>query len=73
MVFDPTSRRGAFPVAIVGVACRFPGANNPEEYWSLLKSGGDAVGTVPPDRWDVDYYYNPDLNRAGKISRVHVT
>jgi acyl transferase domain-containing protein/acyl carrier protein len=67
MVFDPTSRHAPFPVAIVGVACRFPGANSPEEYWSLLKSGTDAVGTVPPDRWDVDFYYNPDQTRAGKI------
>ncbi|HEX4111431.1 MAG TPA: type I polyketide synthase [Stellaceae bacterium] len=67
MVFDPTSRRAPFPVAIVGVACRFPGADSLEEYWSLLKSGTDAVGTVPPDRWDVDFYYNPDQTRPGKI------
>jgi len=67
MVFDPTSRHAPFPVAIVGLACRFPGANNPKEYWSLLKSGTSAVGTVPADRWDSDYYYNPDPARAGKM------
>jgi acyl transferase domain-containing protein/SAM-dependent methyltransferase/acyl carrier protein len=49
------------------LACRFPGADSPDEYWSLLKSGIDAVGTVPPDRWDVDFYHNPDQTRAGKI------
>ncbi len=38
------------PVAIVGMACRFPGANSPEEFWSLLKSGESAVREIPADR-----------------------
>jgi acyl transferase domain-containing protein/NADPH:quinone reductase-like Zn-dependent oxidoreductase/NAD(P)-dependent dehydrogenase (short-subunit alcohol dehydrogenase family)/acyl carrier protein len=67
MAIDPPSRLAAFPIAIVGMACRFPGADNPDSYWNLLKSRIDAVGTVPRDRWDSDYYYNPDPGRAGKM------
>ncbi|MEM7050081.1 MAG: beta-ketoacyl synthase N-terminal-like domain-containing protein [Acidobacteriota bacterium] len=40
------------PVAIVGIACRFPGASDPAAYWRLLESGGCALSEVPTDRWD---------------------
>jgi acyl-CoA synthetase (AMP-forming)/AMP-acid ligase II/3-oxoacyl-(acyl-carrier-protein) synthase/acyl carrier protein len=38
-------------IAIVGMGCRFPGAENPEAFWQLLQSGRDAIGEVPGDRW----------------------
>ncbi len=38
------------PIAVVGLACRFPGADSPEELWQLLVDGRDAIGEVPPDR-----------------------
>ncbi|MFJ8577834.1 SDR family NAD(P)-dependent oxidoreductase [Micromonospora sp. NPDC093277] len=41
----------AEPAAIVGMAGRFPGADSVEELWDLLRSGRDAVGAVPPQRW----------------------
>ncbi|XVS67487.1 SDR family NAD(P)-dependent oxidoreductase [Actinosynnema sp. CA-299493] len=37
-------------VAVIGLACRFPGAADPDEYWRLLRSGGDAIGAPPADR-----------------------
>ncbi|MEE1942545.1 aminotransferase class I/II-fold pyridoxal phosphate-dependent enzyme [Streptomyces sp. TRM 70361] len=40
------------PIAIIGMGCRFPGAPDPESYWRLLTDGRDAVGEVPPGRWD---------------------
>merc|ERR1712117_325016 len=55
------------PIAIVGMACRFPGgANDPSTYWNLLHNGIDAITPVPPDRWDVNAYYDPDPEVPGK-------
>lgn len=57
------------PVAIVGMACRFPGgANNPEEFWKLLLGNDDGIREVPADRWDVDAYYDPDPAAPGKMN-----
>jgi acyl transferase domain-containing protein/acyl-CoA synthetase (AMP-forming)/AMP-acid ligase II/acyl carrier protein/SAM-dependent methyltransferase len=42
---------GHEPIAIVGMGCHFPGAGSPEELWQLLKSGVDAIGTIPNGRW----------------------
>ncbi len=59
------------PIAIVGMACRFPGgANNPEKFWELLEKGVDAVTEVPPDRWDAKKYYDPDPTAPGKMYTV---
>ena len=55
------------PIAIIGVGCRFPGnAKDPESFWHLLHEGIDAVGEVPPGRWDVDAYYDPNPDAPGK-------
>jgi acyl transferase domain-containing protein/acyl carrier protein len=63
----PTESHGAHePIAIIGLGCRFPGAGGPEEFWQLLHNGVDAIGEVPRDRWDLDAYYDPDPNAAGK-------
>ncbi|MEW1550082.1 acyltransferase domain-containing protein [Streptomyces tsukubensis] len=40
------------PVAVVGMACRFPGANGVEQFWNLLEAGADAVREVPEGRWE---------------------
>ncbi|MEV0225000.1 beta-ketoacyl synthase N-terminal-like domain-containing protein [Streptomyces sp. NPDC050704] len=48
----PPPAAGPEPVAIVGLGCRLPGADGPEEFWRLLSERGDATGEVPPQRWD---------------------
>ncbi len=47
----PASESGE-PIAIIGFAGRFPGADSPEALWELLVSGRDPLGPVPADRWD---------------------
>lgn len=56
-----------FPIALVGLACRLPGADDAAEFWSLLKAGKDAVTEIPDDRWDVDAHYHPDPAKPGKM------
>src|SRR5579875_3396003 len=59
----------AEPIAIIGMACRFPGgAQDPESFWRLLRDGVDTVTEVPPERWDADAYYDPDPQAQGKMS-----
>ncbi|WP_438001783.1 type I polyketide synthase [Sorangium sp. So ce185] len=49
---DALRRERAEPIAVIGMACRFPGgASSPEALWRLLDGGADAVTEVPPDRW----------------------
>ncbi|NER22524.1 MAG: GNAT family N-acetyltransferase [Symploca sp. SIO1C2] len=56
-------------VAIIGMACRFPGdADSPHQYWSLLHNGIDGITEVPPTRWDIEQYYHPEKNQPGKIA-----
>jgi acyl transferase domain-containing protein len=55
------------PIAIVAVACRFPGSPDPEAYWDVLSGGVDAIREIPDDRFDVDEYYDPDPETPGKI------
>ena len=47
----------AEPVAIVGMACLYPGSPDLETYWTNILEGRDLVGEVPADRWSVAQYY----------------
>ena len=58
----------AMPIAIVGMGCRFPGgADTPASFWQLLHNGVDTVTEIPPSRWDVEAYYDPQPNTPGKM------
>jgi acyl transferase domain-containing protein/acyl carrier protein len=54
-------------IAIIGVGCRFPGGvNATDALWKLLVEGREGVCDVPPDRWNVERYYDPEPGVAGK-------
>lgn len=56
------------PIAIVGVAGRFPGAgSNVARFGELLLAGTDLIREVPSERWDLDAFYDADPEKAGKM------
>ena len=59
---------GGGEVAIVGLGCRLPGGvDSPDALWELLVGGVDAITEVPPSRWDVDAWFDPDPRAVGKM------
>lgn len=56
------------PIAIVGMACRFPKAPSVEAYWQLLRDGVDAITEVPRERWDAAALYDPNGSAPGKLN-----
>jgi acyl transferase domain-containing protein/NADP-dependent 3-hydroxy acid dehydrogenase YdfG len=67
-----TEERRHEPIAIVGMACRYPGGVcSAEELWELVADGRDAISGFPTDRgWNLEMAHNPELDSPG-ASRVH--
>lgn len=53
-------------IAVIGIGCKFPGADNQEEFWQLLVNGENHVIDIPPERWNNDAFYNKDPDAKGK-------
>ena len=48
------------PLAIVGIGCLFPKANNAEEYWANIREGVDAITDIPESHWKPSDYFDED-------------
>ncbi|WP_338255624.1 beta-ketoacyl synthase N-terminal-like domain-containing protein [Dictyobacter halimunensis] len=55
-------------IAIIGLSCRFPGAQNPEEFWQMLRNGVDGISEVPGERWNSQDYYAETPATPGKMN-----
>ena len=56
-------------IAVVGMACRFPGGcNSPDQLWEFLSQGRDGITEVPENRWDAQAYYDPNPKAQGKAA-----
>ncbi|WP_131829549.1 type I polyketide synthase, partial [Teichococcus deserti] len=54
------------PIAIIGAACRLPGAPDLEAFWDLLARGGDAVATLPAERFTQAAFHHPRKGEPGR-------
>ena len=55
------------PVAVIGMACRLPGAiDSPELFWEALLRGDDLVTEIPTERWDAESFYDPERGVPGR-------
>lgn len=53
-------------IAIIGIGCRLPGGvHGPASFWQLLQNGVDAITEIPPDRWNIQKFFDPDQQKPG--------
>lgn len=66
---EQPSRAAGHSIAVIGIGCRFPGgADSPRAFWKMLVGGCDCVREVPPERWNIDQYYDPNSTVRGKMA-----
>jgi acyl transferase domain-containing protein len=66
MAATPSAPEFSKPLAIVGLACRLPGADNLDEFWQLLLRGGSDLGELPPERFDRELVFDPERGARAK-------
>jgi len=66
---EEVKRRASEPFAVIGLGCRYPGnVNDADSFWRMLQDGRDVVREIPPDRWDVNAYYDANPDAPGKMN-----
>ncbi len=66
-LMDETVQAGMGDSAIVGMACRVPGAKSPEHLWKNIIEQKDLRKKIPADRFNIDAYYHPDGSHKGTV------
>jgi acyl transferase domain-containing protein len=62
------SRRGPLEIAIVGMACRFPGARDLASYWQNIVEGRESTSEVPADRWNPEVFFDPESTANDRVA-----
>ena len=73
---DSPQRRPKLPgISIVGIGCRFPGANSKDSFWNLLEQGKSSIGAFPRNREEIHemflHFYHPQRFVSGRLCTVH--
>ncbi|KAL8165031.1 UNVERIFIED_CONTAM: hypothetical protein K2H54_025332 [Gekko kuhli] len=55
-------------IAIVGIGCNFPGGEGIDNFWRVLEEGKNCATDIPPERFDINDWYDPDDSKSGKTS-----
>jgi len=63
---DSMDRAQSEPIAIIGMGCRFPGADNPDGFWLMLENRTNAIGEIPRSRWDAAALFDSNPQAPGK-------
>ncbi|AHC73991.1 ptzE [Candidatus Endolissoclinum faulkneri L5] len=58
------------PIAVIGMAGRFPGADTPDALWQLLENGLSMLGPVPAERWKSNNWYDPNGGKGLSYTKI---
>ncbi|WP_186400372.1 SDR family NAD(P)-dependent oxidoreductase [Stappia sp. P2PMeth1] len=61
----------AEPIAVIGLAGRYPGADTLDAFWENLQVGRDMVGEIPAERWALEGFFEPDVDEAVASQRSY--
>ena len=59
------------PIAIIGISGRYPQASNLDEFWANLEAGRNCISEIPPERWSLEGFYQPDVEQALEQGRSY--
>jgi iturin family lipopeptide synthetase A len=56
-------------IAVIGISCRFPGANNYQQFWQNIEQGINSITEIPSERWEVEKFYAANPQERKSISK----
>ncbi|WP_313918018.1 SDR family NAD(P)-dependent oxidoreductase, partial [Tahibacter sp.] len=59
------------PIAVIGLSGRYAGGRDLRAYWENLRDGRDCIGEIPPERWSLEGFYDPDVEEAAARGRCY--
>lgn len=62
-----SANRGKLDIAIIGMSCRLPGANSPQQFWDLVMRAKCQIQEIPENRWSIEDFYSADPKVPNKV------